>query len=100
MKNDFENLELIYKNSYGKCDLSSCKNCESLEKKAHYLVKTMDKLSKGKSNFEIVLSSKKCFFGKIGLGFNPQSKRSGVSKPFSTLFEKQLIKKLKQSVVS
>jgi len=48
LKNDFENLELIYKNSSCKCDSSFCENCESLEKKVHYLVKTIDKLSKGK----------------------------------------------------
>jgi len=54
-------------------------------------VKTVDKLSKCKSNFDIVLSSQICVFGKAGLGFNPQNKKSGVSKPFSTFFEKQLI---------
>jgi len=63
-------------------------------------VKIVDKLSKGNSNFEIVLSSKKCVFGKAGLGFNPQSKKSGVSKPFSTFLEKQLIEKSKQPIVS
>jgi len=31
-KNDFENLELIYKNSSCKCDSSFCEKCESLEK--------------------------------------------------------------------
>jgi len=45
-------------------------------------VKTVDKLSKGKSNFETVLVSQNCVFGKSGLGFNPQSKKSGISKPF------------------
>jgi len=40
---------------------------------------TVDKLLKGKSNFETLLSSQKCVFGKAGLGFNPQSKKSGVS---------------------
>jgi len=100
LKSDFENLDLIYKNSSCKCDSNVCENCESLEKKVHYLVKTVDKLSKGKSNFEIVLSSKKCVFGKSSLGFNPQSKKSGISKPFSTFFYKQSIEKSKQPVVS
>jgi len=50
-KTDFENLEMLYKNSSCKCDSLVCENCESLEKKVHYLVKTVDKLSKGKSNF-------------------------------------------------
>jgi len=63
-------------------------------------MKTVDKLSKGKSNFETVLTSQNCVFGKSGLGFNPQSKNSGISKPFSTILEKQPIEKSKQSIVS
>jgi len=59
-------------------------------------VKTVDKLSKGKSNFENVLASQNCVFGKSRLGFNPQSKNNGISKSFSTIGEKQP----KQSVVS
>ena len=55
-KTDFENLEIIYKNSSCKCDTIICENCENLEKKVHYLVKTVDKLSKGQSNFENVLA--------------------------------------------
>ena len=39
-KMDFENLEIIYKNSSCKCDTLVCENCENLEKKVHYLVKT------------------------------------------------------------
>jgi len=72
-KIDFENLEILYKNSSSKCDTLICENCENLEKKVHYLVKTVDKLSKGKSNFENVLASQNCVFGKPGLGFNPQN---------------------------
>ena len=70
-KNDFKNLENHFKNSSSKCDTLICENCENLEKKVHYLVDTMDKLSKGKSNFENVLASQSCVFGKAGLGFNP-----------------------------
>ena len=70
-KTDFENLEMLYKNSSCKCDSLVCENCESLEKKVHYLVKIVDRLSKGKSNFETVLASQNCVFGKVGLGFNP-----------------------------
>ena len=66
-KNDFENLELVYKNSPCKCDSNVCENCESLEKKVHYLMKTVDKLSKGKSNFETVLASQNCVTGKSEL---------------------------------
>jgi len=54
-KIDFENLDLIYKNYSCMCDSSVCENCESLEKKVHYLVKIMDRLLIGKSNFESVI---------------------------------------------
>ena len=72
-KSDFENLENHCKNSYGKCDTLICENCENLEKKVHYLVCIVDKLSKRKSNFENVLASQNCVFGRAGLGFNPQN---------------------------
>jgi len=87
-KTNFENLEMIHKNSSCKCDSSFCENCESLEKKVHYLLKTVDKFFKGQSNLESVLDSQKCVFGKAGLGFNPNSKNKFVSKPFSSFFEK------------
>jgi len=57
----------------------------------------VDKLSKGKSNFESVLASQNCGFGKAGLGFNPQNK---FSNSFSKVAEKQLIERSKQSVVT
>jgi len=82
-KNDFENLDLIYKNSSCKCNSSLCENYKILENKVFYLVKTVDKLTKGKSNFENVLASQNCVFGKSGLGFNPHSKNSGFFKPFN-----------------
>jgi len=56
-KADLENSELIYENPSCKCDSSLCKNCESLQEKVLYLVKTIDIISKGKSNFEDVLAS-------------------------------------------
>jgi len=68
-------------------------------KRKFYLVKTVDKISKGKSNLEDVLASQTCVFGKYGLGFNPQSKQSGCSKPFSTFNKNESVKKLKQLVV-
>ena len=60
----------------------------------------MDKLSKGKSNFENVLASQNCVFGRVGLGFNPQNKQDKFSKSFSRKPEKQLIVKTKQPVVT
>ena len=77
-KIDFEKLEMHYENSSHLCDSKICKNCKTLESKVHYLVRTVDKLSKGKSNFETVLASQKCVFGKSGLGFNPQNKKNGI----------------------
>jgi len=62
-------------------------------------VKTVDTISKEKSNLEDVLASQTCVFGKSSLGFNPQSKQSGCSKPFSTFTKKQSVKKSKQPVV-
>jgi len=97
-KTDFETLEMIYKNSSCKCDSSFYENCESLEKKVHYLLKTVHKFSKGQSNIESVLASQKCVFGKVGLGFNPNSKNKYVSKPLSSFFEKQLVVLSKQLV--
>jgi len=98
-KIDFENLDLIYKNSSCKCDSNVCENYESLENKVHYLVKTMDMLSKGKSNFMYILASQKCVFGKSGLSFYPQSKKNGISKPYLTVPEKQPIEKSKQRLL-
>ena len=56
-KNDFKNLENHLKKTSIKCDTLICKNCENLDKKVHYLVDTVNKLSKGTSNFENVLAS-------------------------------------------
>ena len=82
-KEDFENLDLVYKNSSCNCESKVCENCEKLERKIHYLLKTLDKITTGKSNFEDVLASQKCVFGKAGLGFYPQSKENKISKPFT-----------------
>ena len=66
----------------------------------HYLVDTVDKLSKGKSNFENVLASQSCVFGKAGLGFNPQNQQEKFSKLFLRKVVKQPIVKSKQPVVT
>ena len=66
----------------------------------HYLVNTVDKLSKGKSNFKNVLASQSCVFGKVGLDFNPQNKQDKFSKKISRKPVKQLIVKSKQPVVT
>jgi len=64
------------------------KNFETLQNKVHYLLKIVDKFSKGQSNLEIVLASQNCVFRKAELGFNPNSKNISVSKTFSNFFEK------------
>ena len=99
-KIDFEKLEKHCKNSSHVCDSLVCENCENLEKKVHYLVRTVDKLSKGKSNFESVLASQNCVFGRAGLSFNPQNKQDKFSKKFPKLPVKQPIVKSKQPVVT
>ena len=99
-KDDFENLDLIYKNSTCSYDSKFCENCEKLERKIRYLLKTMDKLTTGKYNLDDVLASQNCVFGKVGLGFYPQSKGNGISKPFSFVPEKKPIKRLIQPVVT
>ena len=61
---------------------------------------TVDKLSKGKSNFENVLASQDFVFGRAGLGFNPQNKQDKFSKNFPKQPVKQPIVKSKQPVVT
>jgi len=99
-KIDFENMENHCKNSSHMCDSLVCENCENLEKKVHNLVSTVDKLSKEKSNFENVLASQNCVFGRAGLGFNPQNQQDNFLKKFSKLPVKQSIVKSKQPVVT
>jgi len=100
LNNSLENrvkiLEEELNNS--KTDSSFCENCESLQKNVHYLLKPMDKFSKGQSNLETVHASQKCVFGKAVLGFNPNNNNRSVSKPFSSFFEKQPVVLSKQPV--
>jgi len=80
-KTYFETLEMIYQNSSRKCvDSNFCDNCESLQKKVHYLLKMVE-FSNGQSNLETV-AYQKCVFGKAGLGFNPNNKSISILKPF------------------
>jgi len=46
-KNDFEKFEKHCKNFSHVSDSLVCENCENLERKVHYLVRIVDKLSKG-----------------------------------------------------
>ena len=71
-----------------------------LKRKFIILLELWIKLSKGKSNFENVLASQNCDFGRAGLDFNPQNKQDKFSKTFSKLPGKQPIVKSKQPVVT
>ena len=62
-------------------------------------MKIVDIISKWKSNFENVLASQQCVFGKSGLGLNPQSKNCSFSESFSNLTKNQSVKSMKQPVV-
>jgi len=84
---DFENLDLIYKNSSCSCESKVCENCENLERKIHYLLKILDKLTTGKSNIEDVLASQNCVFGKAGLDFILKAKEMGFQN-FFQLYQK------------
>ena len=85
-KTIFSDLEMIYQNSSSKCKSGSCKNCESLQKKFFfYLVKTVDRIFKGKSNFENVLASQNCIFGKSGLGLTHKARTVAFQNLFQPL---------------
>ena len=91
LKTDFESLEMIYKNSCCKCDSSFCENCESLEKKVHYLLKTMDKFSKGQSNLETVLASQNVFLARLGWGFIQTARTNLFQNPFQVSLKNNLL---------
>jgi len=84
---------MTYKNSSCKCvDSSFWENCDSFQKKTHYLLKTVDKFSKGQSNLKIVLASQNCVSGKVGLGFDPNNKNKLVPKVLVNTYEPKFIK--------
>jgi len=91
-KTDFETLEIIYQNSSCKCvDSSFCENCESLQKKVHYLLKIVDKFSKGQSNLEIVLVSQNYVFGKAGLGLIQKARTNRFQNLFQVSLKNNLL---------
>jgi len=47
----------------------------------------MDTFLRGQSNFETVVASQNCFFGKVGMGYNPSTKK----RPFASFFENKKI---------
>ena len=91
-KEDLENMDLIYKNSSCSCEKIICENCELLENKIYYLLKTLDKLTTGKSNFEDVFSFTEMCIWKSRFGILPSKQRKKIAKPFSNFPEKQSVK--------
>jgi len=65
IKEDFENLDLIYKNSTCSCDSKFCENCENLERKIHYLLKTFDKIKRENPTLKMFLHLKIVFVEKL-----------------------------------
>ena len=85
-KPDFENLEIIYKNSSCKFVDSSFFLKTMIPSKRRFItfLKIVNKFSKGQSNFETVFASQSCVFGKAGMGFNPNNK----NKTFTSAHKK------------
>jgi len=50
---------------------SKCENCEVLQAKVKYLVKTSSKLAMGTTNLNVVLGSQNCVFDKARISFKP-----------------------------
>jgi len=73
MKTNFESLDMIYKSSSCNCyengKVTNCENCEVLQGKVNYLIKTVSKLSMGTANLNALLGSQNCVFNKAGIGF-------------------------------
>ena len=88
VKTDFDYLNMIYQSSYNEGESSKpakCENCEVLEAKVKYLVKTSFKLAKGTTNLNVVLGSQNCVFDKAGIGFKPMFKKK--TRKFSSFFK-------------
>jgi len=66
LKNGFEHLEMIYKtsscNEVVSCKPTKCENCEVLQDKTNYLMKTIARLILGTENLNVILGSQKANF--------------------------------------
>jgi len=88
VKTDFEHLNLIFQSSNYEGESSKpakCENCEVLEAKVKYLVKTSSKLDMGTKNLNVVLGSQNCVFEKAGIGFKLMFKKK--IRKFSSFFK-------------
>ena len=97
-KTDFESLEMIYKNSSCKCDSSFCENCESLQKKVHYLLKPWKSFPKANPNLKLFLLLKNVFLASLGWGLIQTTRTNLFQNPFQVSFSKQPTVLSKQQV--
>ena len=71
-KTDLVSLELTCLHA----SIETCENCNKLEKKVEYLLKTLSNFTKGRENLETLLGSQNVVFNKNGLGYNPGMKNN------------------------
>jgi len=88
LNTDFESLEMIYKSSSCNCSengkVTNCENCEVLQGKVNYLIKTVSKLSMGIANLNALLGSQNCVFNKADIGFQEGFRKK--MKKFNSFF--------------
>jgi len=75
IKNDFENLDIIYKNTSFKCvDVKTCENCDYIKMKVQYL-KNFEQVYNGAEKSRR-FTSQNYVFGKVVLGYNSNAKNN------------------------
>jgi len=75
VKTNFEHLNMIFQSSNHEDESSKpamCENCEVLQAKVKYLMKTSLKLASGTTNLNVILVSQNCVFDKAGIGYKPK----------------------------
>jgi len=89
VKTDFEHLNMIFQSFKFEGEsskLAKCENCEVLEAKVKYIVKTSSKLAMGMTNLNVVLGSQHCVFDKAGIDFKPMFEKE--TRKFSNFFKR------------
>jgi len=64
---------------------SSIKNCEVVQAKVKYLMKTSSKQALGTTNLNVLLGSQNCLFDKAEIGYKPMFEKK--TKRFSSFFK-------------
>jgi len=88
VKTDFKHLNMIFQSSNYEGESnkpSKCENCEVLQAKVKYLVKTSSKLVMRTKNLNVVLGSQNCLFDKARLGYKPKLQKK--TRKFSNFFK-------------